>query len=375
MKKQQLFFRVVMSILLILNCAVLQANDKSANYQLELVHSGLTVPWGMALIDESKMLITQRSGSLLQLDLKTGLTTEIGGLPKIATIGQGGLLDIKLSPDFDKSGWLYFTYAKPVKNSAATTLARAKLINNRLSEWKDLLITKSVSTGGRHFGSRIAFDYDGHVFFSIGDRGDRDNGQNKMTHAATIVRLNLDGSIPKDNPFVDDDNALDEIWSFGHRNPQGLAFDKKTGRLWAIEHGPRGGDEINLIIKGKNYGWPVISYGKEYWGPFDVGEGTHKEGMEQPVKYYVPSIAPGSLLVYNGKAFPDWQGNLFAGALVLTHLNRVEIDNNGKAVGEERLFESLGKRVRNVIADSNGYIYFSTDSGDLYRLMPKALSN
>ncbi len=364
-----------MSILLILNCAVLQANDKSANYQLELVHSGLTVPWGMALIDESKMLITQRSGSLLQLDLKTGLTTEIGGLPKIATIGQGGLLDIKLSPDFDKSGWLYFTYAKPVKNSAATTLARAKLINNRLSEWKDLLITKSVSTGGRHFGSRIAFDYDGHVFFSIGDRGDRDNGQNKMTHAATIVRLNLDGSIPKDNPFVDDDNALDEIWSFGHRNPQGLAFDKKTGRLWAIEHGPRGGDEINLIIKGKNYGWPVISYGKEYWGPFDVGEGTHKEGMEQPVKYYVPSIAPGSLLVYNGKAFPDWQGNLFAGALVLTHLNRVEIDNNGKAVGEERLFESLGKRVRNVIADSNGYIYFSTDSGDLYRLMPKALSN
>jgi len=241
----------------------------------------------------------------------------------------------------------------------------------QLSQWQDLLVTRSASRTGRHFGSRIAFDSQGHVFFGIGDRGERDNGQDLNTHAATIIRLNLDGSIPKDNPFAGQAGKLAEIWSYGHRNPQGMAFDIDTKRLWAIEHGPRGGDELNLIEKGKNYGWPVISYGKEYWGPISVGEGTHKAGMEQPIKYYVPSIAPSSLLLYKGDAFPKWRGNLFAGALVLTHLNRIIIDVKGTATGEERLLEALNERIRNVIADEQGRLIIATDSGKILRIEPK----
>ena len=180
----------------------------------------------------------------------------------------------------------------------------------------------------------------------------------------------LDGSVPADNPFVKNAHALPEIWSYGHRNPQGIAYDLQRQRLWEIEHGPRGGDEINLILPGRNYGWPVISYGKEYWGPVQVGEGTEKEGMEQPVKVYIPSIAPGSLILYSGKAFPGWKGNLFSGALILTHLNRVALDESGKAVAEERLLESLNERIRALVESPEGWIYFSTDSGKIYRLRP-----
>jgi glucose/arabinose dehydrogenase len=186
------------------------------------------------------------------------------------------------------------------------------------------------------------------------------------------MRLTRDGRIPQDNPFISRDDVLPEIWSYGHRNPQGMAYDPEHKRLWLIEHGPRGGDEINLVMPGRNYGWPVISYGKEYWGPMAVGEGTHREGMEQPVKQYTPSIAPGSLLLYSGKAFPAWRGNLFAGALKLRHINRVTLDKEGKAIAEERLLTDLDERIRALAEDPRGWIWFSTDSGRIYVIKPVA---
>ena len=209
------------------------------------------------------------------------------------------------------------------------------------------------------------------MFFSIGDRGVRPNGQDLSTHAGSVLRLNLDGSVPEDNPFVKRSDSLPEIWSYGHRNPQGLSYDFQYKRLWLIEHGPRGGDEINLIRAGKNYGWPVISYGKEYWGPFSVGEAKAKAGMEQPIKYYVPSIAPGSLLLYTGGAFPEWKGHLFAGALKLQHLNRIQLNSLGQVDGEERLLENLNERIRSVTQSPEGWIYLSTDSGKIIRLAPE----
>ncbi|MDH5660304.1 MAG: PQQ-dependent sugar dehydrogenase, partial [Gammaproteobacteria bacterium] len=284
--------------------------------------------------------------------------------------GQGGMLDVAISPNYKNDGWIYFTYVKNIDGEGATVLARAKLKLNRFYEWQELLVSESTTDASQHFGSRIAFDKKGHVFFGIGDRGERPNAQDLTNHAGSIMRLNLDGSIPEDNPFVNSDSSLPEIWSYGHRNPQGLVYDIKTNRLWEIEHGPRGGDEINLIKKGANYGWPVISYGKEYWGPLAVGEGTHRKGMEQPVKVYVPSIAPGSLLIYSGTIFPQWQGNLFSGALKLRHINRIVLNKKGEAISEERLLETLDNRIRALAQSPEGWIYFSTDSGEIYRIKP-----
>jgi glucose/arabinose dehydrogenase len=285
-------------------------------------------------------------------------------------VGQGGLLDVAVSPDYKSGDWIYFTYSKNRKGKGATTLARARRRGKELVDWKDILITRSATDTGRHFGSRIAFDGAGHLFFTVGDRGHRPNGQDLSTHAGSVLRVRLDGSVPDNNPFLKNKKALPEIWSYGHRNPQGICYDSEHKRLWIIEHGPRGGDEINLLLGGLNYGWPTISYGKEYWGPFQVGEGTEKEGMEQPVKVYTPSIAPGSLILYSGKAFPRWKGNLIAGALKLRHLNRVTLDKTGKAVAEERLLEDLGERIRALIVSPEGWLYFSTDSGRILRIKP-----
>lgn len=343
------------------------------DYIVEPIADGLGIPWGMALFTPNKLLVTQRSGKLSQLNLSTGQRTNISGLPAVYAKGQGGLFDIKKSPDYEQHQWLYFTYAKPVDGKGRTTLARAKLNGLRLVQWQDLLITKSATGTSRHFGSRIAFDTSGHVFFSVGDRGHRPNSQDLTTHAGSILRLNLDGSVPGDNPFVGRANALAEIYSYGHRNPQGLAFDAKNQRLWAIEHGPRGGDEINLIKAANNYGWPVVSFGKEYWGPVAVGEGTVKAGMTPPVKVYIPSIAPSSLLLYSGRAFKAWRGNLLSGALKLTHLNRIELRGE-QAIAEHRLLGEREQRIRQVIEDRHGRLLIATDSGQIYRLKPAGWS-
>ena len=347
---------------------LLQTSSKGVSFQLNKVADGLGVPWGMVFIGPDQILFTERNGKIGILDTASGVITGISGGPKVMHSGQGGLLDVAVPPDFVPGDWIYFSYSKEKNGKGVTALARAKLDGKRLVALRDLLVTRSASTTGRHFGSRITFDGTGHLFFSVGDRGVRPNGQDLSTHAGSILRIALNGGVPDDNPFVQQTGILPEIWSYGHRNPQGMYFDRIQQRLWSIEHGPRGGDEINLILPGRNYGWPVISYGKEYWGPFQVGEGTEKEGMEQPVKFYTPSIAPGSLILYSGKAFPAWEGNLFAGALKLTHLNRVVLDLTGRAVAEERLLEGLGERIRAIVESPEGWLYFSTDSGRILRL-------
>lgn len=265
---------VVFSVLLIstyLHAGPLTIESSGMQVSVTKVASGFSIPWGISQIDRNTLLITERGGSVWRVNRFSGVKQRVSGVPEVWREGQGGLLDIAVPPTSEDGAWFYFTYSKPVSGGGATTLARARLSSNQLSDWQDLLVTRSASSGGRHFGSLIAFDEEGHVYFSVGDRGERDNAQNLMTHAGAILRLNLDGSVPLDNPYIANKGALPELWSVGHRNPQGMAFDSTTKRLWAIEHGPRGGDEINLVEAGKNYGWPLISYGKEYWGPVSVG--------------------------------------------------------------------------------------------------------
>ena len=344
--------------------------SQAVTFALEQVIDGLGIPWGMAFIADNQVLVTEREGRISLLDTASGKRSSLQGAPPVKADGQGGMLDVAVPPDFKRGDWIYFTFVRDKANQGVTVLARAKLAGNKLVDWQDLLETRSATNTTYHFGSRITFDETGHVYFGVGDRGVRPNSQDLTNHAGTIMRLKRNGSVPKDNPYVGQANVLPEIWSYGHRNPQGIAYDKVHQRLWVIEHGPRGGDEINLVVAGRNYGWPVISYGKEYWGPFPVGEGTAREGMEQPVKQYTPSIAPGSLILYSGKAFPAWRGNLFTGALVLRHLNRVTIDNQARAVGEERMLTELKERIRALAESPQGWIYFSTDSGKIYRIKP-----
>ena len=350
--------------------ASIDGESEGMHFKVEKVSGGLGVVWGLALLDQQNMLLTERSGKIKRLNLATGAVQEVSGGAKVRLAGQGGLMDVAVQQPYQPNDWIYFTYSKNERGQGATALARARLVGNQLADWKDLLVTQSATSTHRHYGSRIAFDVDGHVFFSVGDRGVRSNAQDLSIHAGSILRLNLDGRVPVDNPWVNHQAALPEIWSYGHRNPQGISFDAASGELWAIEHGPRGGDEINLILKGRNYGWATLSFGKEYWGPIKVGEGTERAGMESPKKVYIPSIAPGSLLKYTGAAFPKWQGDLFSGALKLMHLNRVELDDEGNAKAEERLLEGLRLRIRALIQSPEGWLYFSTDHGDIYRLSP-----
>ncbi|HCY85400.1 MAG TPA: dehydrogenase [Desulfobacteraceae bacterium] len=355
---------------------VFQGQSEGQNFLVEQVAEGLGVPWALVCLSPSDVLFTIRSGKIGILHLPTGRIRFLSGGPRaVRDSGQGGMLDAAVPPDWTPGGWIYFTYSKQVGNGGATTLSRARFRgdgfrNFRLTGWQDLLVTRSGSRKTVHYGSRLAFDDKGYIYMTVGDRGNRPNAQDLKNHAGKVLRLNRDGSPPADNPFREKAGALPEIYSYGHRNPQGIVFDPVHSKVWAIEHGPRGGDEINLILPGANYGWPVVSHGKEYWGPFQVGEGTHKEGMAQPVKVYVPSIAPGSLLRYSGKAFPGWKGNLMSGALKLRHLNRVVLDDAGNAVAEERLLEELEARIRGLAESPEGWIYLSTDSGHIYRLRP-----
>jgi len=354
------------SILLMLPLLIFSSAATSA-YQAEKVLTGLLVPWGMSFINNTQAIVTERNGDIVLVDINKGSKHTLLKIPNVAASGQGGLLDIALSPyEPDK---FYFTYSKQTQTGANTTLAVATFSNNQVSDWQDLLVTTSNSDTTRHFGSRIIFA-DNHVYFSVGDRGERDNGQSLATHAGSIIRVKPDGSVPVDNPFVDNSKAQPEIWSYGHRNPQGLYYDQQKKSLWEIEHGPRGGDEINLIKKGANYGWAKTSHGKEYWGPLDVGESKEAEGIESPVKVYIPSIAPSGLLLYRGERYPGLNGKLLAGALKLTHINVITLNENNQAINEERLLEDLKERIRDIKLSPDGWIYFATDSGNIYRLIP-----
>lgn len=337
--------------------------------QIELLAEPGGVIRGMDFVSPTQIIFTKRSGKLYLFDLKTQGIKEVSGGPKVLHQGQGGLLDVRLHPNFESNSWVYLSYSDPDPKGYTTQIARAKLKKNQLSDLKVLFTAKPRYFTSHHFGSRIQFDEKGYIFFTVGDRGNRDLAQSLSTHNGKIIRLKDDGSIPKDNPFVENQKALPEIWSYGHRNQQGLKYDQKRNQLWSQEHGPRGGDEINLVEKGLNYGWPIITNGREYHGP-EIGKGlTKMKGMEQPKHHWTPSIAPSGFELYRGKAFPKWNGSFFSGALALTHLNRIKFKEDG-SVEEERLLKPLGERIRDVRQGPDDLLYLSTDSGKIIRLSP-----
>ena len=335
---------------------------------VEVLSDRFDVPWGFDFINDSQLIISERKGTMSLLDIKSGMIKTVKGLPKVYHGGQGGLLDVAVHPNFSKTKLIYFTYAIDFEDGHTTRLGMAKLKGQYLANFKVLFTALPSGNRSIHFGSRIAFDKKGHIYFSVGDRGKRDRAQDLKTHSGKIIRLNLDGSVPKDNPFVNRKGVKKEIWTYGHRNPQGLTRHPITGQIWEQEHGPRGGDEINLLRKGYNYGWPIITYGKEYWGP-SIGT-THKKGLVQPVYHYTPSIAPSGLAIYAGSKFPAWQGNVFSGALKLTHINRLVLGKTNRVLKEERLLKGMDERIRNIKVALDGLIYFSSDSGKIMRLVP-----
>lgn len=351
------------------NLKVLWTENKGpVPFKVEIIAEGLGVPWGMLFLNKESLLWTERKGSIKKMHVPTGKISLITGGPTVYAKGQGGLLDVILHPDFKKNRWIYLTYSIEIKGRQSTALARGMLKGNKITKLKTLFTAKPFHFSRIHFGSRLIFDDNGFLFMTVGDRGKKEEAQNLGSHFGKLLRLNDKGKTVLDNPFRKIKGAKPEIWSFGHRNPQGLFFHPETKKLWLQEHGPKGGDEINLIKKGGNYGWPVITYGKSYMG-FKIGEGTHKKGMEQPIKDWTPSIAPCSLLIYSGKKFPKWKGDFFSGALALTHLNKLKILNK-KIVDEQRLLSSLGLRFRHVIEGPQGFIYASVDQGMILKISP-----
>ena len=344
-------------------------SPKDLNYTTELVVPDLNIPWGMTFLPDGSMLITEKSGELIHF--KDGKKTNIEGAPEVYVRGQGGFLDIVTHPDYANNGWIYMTFASTEGggDGGNTALIRAKLEGNTLTN-KELLYKATPNTKkGQHWGSRIAFDNDGYLYFSIGDRGNRDvNPQDITIDCGKIYRLNDDGTIPEDNPFVDVENAKTAIYSYGHRNPQGMTKNPFTGAIWVNEHGPRGGDEINIIKKGKNFGWPVISYGINYSGT-TFTDITEKEGMEQPLFYWVPSIAPSSMAIVSSDKYLNWKGNVLVGALKFSYLERLVLENN-EVVKREKLFEDIG-RVRNVVQGPDGYIYMAVEGKGILKIVPE----
>ncbi len=345
-------------------------SEAGAALWLVPITDGLEFPWDVAFLSEREALVTEKPGRLSRIDLATGERRAIAGVPDVAFVGQGGLLGVEAHPEFAANGWLYLSYSTAVEPHAYTTrLARARLRGDRLVDFEVLFSAEPARPGENHFGGAIAFDGDGLLYLAVGEREERDFAQDLGTHLGKILRLRPDGSIPDDNPFVGRGGAEPSIYTWGHRNPQGLALHPATGAMWAAEHGPQGGDEINVLRPGRNYGWPIVSYGEEYGGG-KIGVGTHREGLEPPVRYYVPSIAPSGIAFYTGDALTDWNGCLFVAALRLTHLNRLALEGE-HVVHEERLFGDLWHRVRNVAQSPfTGELFVLTENGTLFRIDP-----
>lgn len=344
-------------------------DSEKQRFGLDTLATGLANPWGMAFLPDGRILVTERAGAIRIIQNKQLTADRIQNVPAVYQNGQGGLLDIQLHPDYATTGWIYFSYAKAGTGGGGTALGRAKLQGNAFTEVQELFVGQPFSNSGQHFGSRIAFDNNGYVYLSTGDRGNPANAQSLSNHWGKVIRLHDDGRVPSDNPFVNTANARPEIWSYGHRNVQGMTFDVATQTLWAHEHGPRGGDEINRVERGKNYGWPTITFGINYDGTPITSE-TQRPGMEQPVRQWTPSIAPCGMTVVTSARYPQWRGNLLVGALALRHVARVELDANGRYVREERLLNNFA-RFRYVAQSPDGYIHLATENpGMVLRIVP-----
>lgn len=366
-------FTLMLTGAALISCAQPKTNpvkSEDATFVVDTVATEITIPFGMTFLPDGHLLVTDRSnGKIYKVNPKTRTKTAIGNAPVVHGKGQGGMLDIAIHPDFAKNGWIYLSYSEPKDGLNGTVVERFRLKDDQRTDVQRLFTCSPFFKNDAHYGSRLVFDK-GYLYFTIGERSAlRDSAQSLTNHFGKVIRIHDDGRIPADNPFVNTPGAKPEIWSYGHRNPQGLFLNPLTGDLLESEHGPKGGDELNVVKPGKNFGWPIITYGTEYSGqPINNGK-TEQEGLEQPLKYYKPSIGPSGLLVYTGDQFPAWKGNVFTGALALMHLNRLVVEG-GKVVKEERLFEGRNWRVRNVEQGPDGHIYFGVDGGVVMRIRP-----
>ena len=333
---------------------------------------GLEQPWGLAFLPDGRLLVTEKAGRLRFVANGKLEPKPIAGVPEVAVHGQGGLMDVAIHPRFAETGWIYLSYAARGADGVGTEVARGKLAGERLENVEVIFRQQPKGNTGRHFGSRLVFDRAGYLYISLGDRGEMERAQKPGDHAGSVIRLHDDGRVPADNPFVAKSGWKPEKFTIGNRNMQGAALHPQTGVLWTHEHGPQGGDEINVIRPGVNYGWPVITYGVEYGIGTKIGEGAAKPGMAQPIHYWVPSIAPSGMAFYTGTRFPRWKGDLFVGALRDQMLVRLKLEGE-KVVHEERLLRNVLGRIRDVRDGPDGYLYLLTDAanGVLARLEPQ----
>jgi glucose/arabinose dehydrogenase len=329
------------------------------------VARGLQHPWGLAFLPDGRMLVTERPGRLRIVSPDGALSAPVAGVPRVDARGQGGLLDVALDPDFATNRLVYLSYSEPGEGGNSTAVARGRLDGNALTDVQLIFRQQPKIDSAAHFGSRLVFARDGRLFITLGDRfGQRDEAQNLANHIGKVVRIERDGRVPSDNPFVGRADARPEIWSYGHRNVQGAALHPQTGELWTHEHGPQGGDELNLTLAGRNYGWPVATYGREYGTGFKIGEGPSKSGMEDPLRHWGPrSVAPSGMVFYTGERYPQWKGNLFIGTLREQALIRLELDGT-RVLREERLLTNLRERIRDVRQGPDGWLYVLTDNID-----------
>jgi glucose/arabinose dehydrogenase len=376
--------RHVLPILLVLTGSTALAEETAARhvfpslsgqFTAERVLDGISQPTAITFLPDGRALIAQRDRGLITLaDFRTGSKTDVGGLPKLVVFSDAGVHDLELHPDFEENGWIYVAYTEGEPTHCTTVIDRFRLTGETAVDVERVFTADAYSEEAYHFAARMQF-LDGYLFFAIGDRQHPPKAQDNSNHAGTVVRLKDDGGVPDDNPFVGAPEARGpaprpEIWSYGHRDPMGLYVDPESGELWLHEHGPRGGDEVQVVKKGANYGWPVVSYGFEYdGGPIGMGI-PWQEGMEIPAWVYVPSIAPSDLVIYSGEAFPTWRGSFLIGALAGLHLNRL-VFRDGEVVAEERLAQRLLGRIRSIAVDSEGLIYLGSDSGEVWRLRPE----
>jgi glucose/arabinose dehydrogenase len=350
------------------------AKEIRSGYKVVEIAKGLVHPWSMAFLPDGSMLVTERVGRLRLIKGGAVLAEPIGGVPPIHSGGQAGLFDVVLHPDFAQNRVLYLTYASGTRAANGTQVARARFDGSKLVDLKVIFKAMPLKDTDNHYGGRMAFLPDGTFLLSIGEGFEyREKAQDLTSDLGKIVRLNEDGSVPQNNPFIGEPSARPEIYTWGHRNPQGLIFDAQSGLIYETEHGPRGGDELNIIVAHRNYGWPVITYGMDYSGAY-VSPYTQRPGLEQPVIYWTPSIAPSGLALYRGDKFPAWKGDLFAGALAFKHLRRIHLDEHGNVVDQEQLLNDLHYRIRDVRAPADGYLYVCTDEDDgrVLRLEPQS---
>lgn len=338
-------------------------------YSIDTVATDLLNPWGLTFLPNNDLLVTERAGEIRIIRDDQLLNEKIQGVPEVYASGQGGLFEVKLHPDYASNGWLYIIYAAKVGSGGNTAIMRARLEGNRLVDQEKIFQAEPFATGGRHFGGHLEFDSEGYLYLSVGERGNRPNAQTLSNTSGKIIRLNDDGSIPADNPFIGQSGVKPEIYTYGNRNPQGMVVHPTTGEIWTHEHGPMGGDEINIIRAGSNYGWPEVTYGKNYDGT-TITDVTSREDVAHPLHYWIPSIAPCGMEFITSDLYPPWKGNLLVGSLKFRYVARLELDGE-KVINEEKLIENLG-RVRSIAQSPDGLIYVSVESpGMVIRLIPE----